>query len=228
MPSASGGWAMYNPGRTATPRPTAPGRLDGEGERVTYLDGPGKQSALADEALVARVARSDRDALALLYDRHAAPAYSLAVRLVGAAAAEDVVHDAFVALVDRPTTFDPARGTFKAWFMTAVHRRCLNALRARVVTAAESEIDAVADADPEPADLVVRRLEDASVREALLDLPRPQREALVLAYFGGLSQTALAERLGVPLGTIKARMRRGLIALRGRLRGEIPIDEEET
>src|SRR5689334_3881746 len=93
--------------------------------------------AATEVQLVARVARGDRAALAGLYDRYAPAAYGLAVRLVGEARAEDVVHDAFVALLDRGVTFDPARGSFRAWFLTAVHHRCLNLLRARRIAGSE-------------------------------------------------------------------------------------------
>ena len=176
--------------------------------------------AITDAALLASAVQGDRAALARLYDRYATPAYSLAVRLVGAAPAEDVVHDTFMALVERPSTFDPARGSFRAWFMTSVHRRCLTLLRSRQRLAGEESLPESPDPDPEPAEALVRRLQDATVRAALDTLAPPQREALVLAYYGGLSQTALAARLGVPLGTVKARMRRGLLALRGMLQGE--------
>jgi RNA polymerase sigma-70 factor (ECF subfamily) len=84
------------------------------------------------------------------------------------------------------------------------------------------------DAAPEPADLAVRNLEDASVRAALRQLPDTQQEVLVLAYYGGLTQTALAERLRVPLGTVKARMRRGLIALRAVFAGDQSDAGEEA
>jgi RNA polymerase sigma factor (sigma-70 family) len=185
--------------------------------------------AAVDVGLVTGVARGDRAALADLYDRYAPAAYSLAVRLVGEALAEDVVHDTFVALVEQRTTFDPARGAFRAWFLTAVHHRCLNALRRRPADDIEQVAAALRDTDPEPVEQVVHGLRDAAVRSALVQLPAAQREALVLAYYGGLSQSALSERLGVPLGTIKARMRRGLIALRDLLRGEaIEIDEDDA
>jgi RNA polymerase sigma-70 factor (ECF subfamily) len=184
----------------------------------------------AEAQIVERVTRGDRAALADLYDRYAPVAYGLAARLVGEAQAEDVVHDAFVALLDRAATFDPARGSFRAWFLTAVHHRCLNLLRARH-PARSAALDEVAETlpgpEPEPVEQIVQSLRDDAVRAALDRLPPPQREALMLAYYGGLSQSALAERSGVPLGTIKARMRRGLIALRGLLRGETIVDDED-
>ncbi len=187
---------------------------------------PGSDGS-TDATLLAQARRGDKDSLGELYSRHATPAYSLATRLVGATAAADVVHDAFVALLEKPATFDPALGSFRAWFMTAVHHRCLNLMRRDRPTIGEETLLEVASGDPEPVDAVVDHLRDASVRDALRLLPHEQRETLVLAYYGGLSQTAIAEKLGAPLGTVKARMRRGLIALRGLLRGEaIPMEEE--
>lgn len=178
----------------------------------------------SDEALALR-ASTDRAALAELYDRYAPMAYGLALRIVPSAA-EDAVHDAFVTLVNRPGAFDPARGAFRAWFMTVVHNRCLMLLRERTKLGGEEGLEAVPDADPEPVDAVVRQLEDGAVRDALGRLPAVQREALVLAYYGGMSQSALSARLGVPLGTVKARMRRGLLALRAALRGEHQVEDE--
>jgi RNA polymerase sigma-70 factor (ECF subfamily) len=180
---------------------------------------------VSDAALIARVARGERAALADLYDRHAQSAYSLAARLVGASAAEDIVHDAFVALVDKPELFDPARGSFRGWFLTVVHHRALNHLRRARASADERALTELPDADPEPPDAIIQQLQDETVRDALGRLNADQRDVLVLAYYGGLSQTALATRLGLPLGTVKARMRRGLIALRGLLGDAVEPDE---
>ncbi len=181
----------------------------------------------SDAALLARAKRGDRDSLGMLYDRHATPAYSLATHLVGATAAADVVHDAFVALLEKPSTFDPRLGSFRAWFMTGVHHRCLNLLRRERPSVSEDMLVDVASPEPDPVDAIVQKLQDESVKEALQRLTADQRRALVLAYYGGLSQSAIAERLALPLGTVKARMRRGLITLRGLLRGEaVPVEEE--
>src|SRR4051812_26877239 len=99
------------------------------GEDAAKLELVKKGAEETDAELMRRVGSGHRPALAELYDRHATPAYSLARRLVGPTAAEDVVQDAFVALATRADSFDPARGTFRAWFLTSVHRRCLNRLR---------------------------------------------------------------------------------------------------
>ena len=196
---------------------------------VVPVDTSHTDSGDADTFLAKRAARGDRAALSRLYDRHAQAAYSLAVRFVGTLAAEDVVHDAFVTLLGRPTAFDPTRGSFRSWLLTVVHHRCLNVLRGRAKLMDDEVLVHRPDATAEPADEVVQQLQDAAVRNALLELPEAQREVLVLAYYGGLSQSALAEQIGVPLGTVKARARRGLIALRRLLRGEaLPADLEEA
>jgi RNA polymerase sigma-70 factor (ECF subfamily) len=200
--------ALHFSGDSGSETTDDPGRSDARGEE-----------ARADAELVRRVGRGDRRALGELYDRHAARAYSLACQLVGAATALDVVHDAFVALIDKPSTFDPARGSFRAWFLTSVHHRCLNHRRAQRPSLPEESLAELAGGEVDPADAVVARLRDRAVRGALLAIGRDQREVLVLAYYGGLTQSALATRLGVPLGTVKARMRRGLLGLRAALRG---------
>ncbi len=187
-----------------------------------------ESSASADAALVTRVTGGDRSALAALYDRHAPAAYSLAFHVLGPTGAEDAVHDAFVTLLHRPGAFDASRGSFRTWFLTVVHHRCLNLLRVQARLAGEAGLDTLPDAAKEPADVVVQRLQDSTVRDALQRLPAAQQEVLVLAYYGGLSQSALAERLTVPLGTVKARMRRGLLALRGLLHGDAPDAIEEA
>jgi RNA polymerase sigma factor (sigma-70 family) len=181
---------------------------------------------LIDAALVKRARAGDRRALGEIYDRYATSAYSLAVRLIGAAAAEDVMHDAFVTLMTKPDAFDARRGSFRSWFLSVVHHRCISLLRANHISVDETALAELPSADPEPADTIVQRLRGAAVREALMRLPEAQREALVLTYYGGLSQSALASRLGVPLGTIKARMRRGLVTLQTFLGGETLMDEE--
>jgi RNA polymerase sigma-70 factor (ECF subfamily) len=200
----------------------------GSGLTNEQVQGDSREAeARADVALVRRLARGDRAALGELYDRHATRAYSLACRLVGPTVAMDVVHDAFVVLIDKPQTFDPTRGSFRAWFLTSIHHRCLNVRRAQRPTQSDDVLAEHASGETDLADTVVARLRDRTVRDALLGLGHDQREVLVLAYYGGLTQSALAARLGVPLGTVKARMRRGLLGLRAALRGENDEVREE-
>jgi RNA polymerase sigma-70 factor (ECF subfamily) len=120
--------------------------------------------------------------------------------------------------------FDPRRGSFRGWFLTVVHHRALNHLRRTRESADEQALAELPDRDPEPPDALIQQLQGATVRDALGHLNADQRDVLVLAYYGGLSQSALAARLDLPLGTIKARMRRGLIALRGLLGDAVEPD----
>jgi RNA polymerase sigma factor (sigma-70 family) len=191
------------------------------------MDEPWPEST-TDAALLAGAGQGDRSALAALYDRYATPAYSLAAGLVGVSRAADVVHDAFVALLEKAATFDPARGNFRGWFMTSIHHRCLNVLRKNTPLAGDGGLAAAVSNAPDPAEMTVRRLRDASVRRALDRLPEDQRAVLVLAYYHGLSQSALSARLGLPLGTVKARMRRALVALRGLLGDETTAAGKES
>lgn len=170
---------------------------------------------LSDEALVALAARSDSSALAELYDRYGRIAYGLALRILrDEALAEDAVQDGFLAVWRTAARFIPERGKASAWILTLVHRRAVDVVRREERRRAES-----LERIPEPGGGSVDedawlRLQRGRVQDALRQLPDPQREAIELAYYGGFSQSELAERLGQPLGTIKSRMFSGLARLR--------------
>lgn len=166
-----------------------------------------------DERLCASLRAGDQRVLADLYDRHSSAAYSLAARMVGPAEAEDIVHDAFMVMVKDPLAFDPSRGTFRPWLLRVVHNCCVNALRRRR-SAGEDGLAAMPDSARGPADEAMASLSASAVREGLRELPLDQRQALVLAYYGGLSHSELSAQLDVPLGTVKSRVRRGLLTLR--------------
>lgn len=171
---------------------------------------------LSDEAVVALLARSDDQALAELYDRFGRVAYGLAFRIVrDATLAEDAVQDAFLAAWRSADTFIPERAKASTWLLTLVHRRAVDVVRREERRRAEP-IEAAGDPTGDgPADESVwLRFERERVQDALRRLPDQQREALELAYYGGFTQSEVAERLGEPLGTIKSRMFGGL----GRLR----------
>jgi RNA polymerase sigma factor (sigma-70 family) len=171
---------------------------------------------LSDEALVALAARSEQLALAELYDRFGRPAYGLALRILrDEALAEDAVQEAFLALWRTAARFVPERGKASTWILTLVHRRAVDLVRREE----HRRTDALEQA-PEPASLGTvdeeawLRLQRERVQDALRKLPDQQREAIELAYYGGFTQSELAERLGQPLGTIKSRMFMGLARLR--------------
>lgn len=170
---------------------------------------------LSDEAVVALVARSEESALAELYDRFGRIAYGLALRILrDEALAEDAVQDAFLTVWRSATRYLPERGKASTWVLTHVHRRAVDLVRRE-----ERRRTEPIEAAPEPMsgaadEMAWLRLQRERVQEALRQLPDQQREALELAYYGGFSQSELADRLGQPLGTIKSRMFAGLTRLR--------------
>jgi RNA polymerase sigma-70 factor (ECF subfamily) len=170
---------------------------------------------LSDEALVALVARSDEVALAELYDRFGRVAYGLARRILrDDALAEDAVQEGFLAAWRSAPRFVPERAKASTWILTLVHRRAVDLVR-REERRRTDLLDERAEAAEGPSDEAVwLRFERERVQGALARLPDQQREALELAYYGGFTQTELAERLGQPLGTIKSRMFTGLSRLR--------------
>jgi RNA polymerase sigma factor (sigma-70 family) len=164
-----------------------------------------------DDDLHRRLSLGDRPAFEELYRRYAPAAFGLAYRVTGQdALAQDVVHDSFLALWKAPEAFDPARGSFRTFFLSLVHHRAVDTvrreerLRRRSVrmNLGPAEDEDVAEDVVEQAWLQDRR---ARVVAALGCLPPEQREVLELAYFGGYTQARIAESLGVPLGTVKTR-----------------------
>jgi len=181
-----------------------------------------------DEALLALASRQDEAALAQLYDRYGRVAYGLALRIVrDQALAEDAVQEAFLTVWRTAGSFRPERAKPSTWILTLVHRRAVDVVRREERRRAQPLLEGQEEPDERalPADEEIaltdrRRL----VQEALRQLPDEQREALELAYYGGLTQSELAERLSVPLGTIKSRMFTGLRRLRDLL-AEAGLDE---
>jgi RNA polymerase sigma-70 factor (ECF subfamily) len=177
---------------------------------------------LSDEAVVALCARSDEVALAELYDRFAGVAYGLARRVVrDDTLAEDAVQEAFLAIWRGAARFVPERGKASTWVLTLVHRRAVDLVRReqRRRTEALPESGPVATTGAVEDELWLRLVRER-VQAALAKLPDQQREAIELAYYGGFTQSELAERLGEPLGTIKSRMFTGLARLRELLEGD--------
>jgi RNA polymerase sigma factor (sigma-70 family) len=171
---------------------------------------------LTDEALLSLVASSDDQALAELYDRFGRVAYGLALRILrDEALAQDAVQEAFLAVWRSSDRFLAERAKASTWILTLVHRRAVDLVRREDRRRGEplegAPAPAARDTLEEEAELGFQR---KVVREALLRLPPEQREALELGYYGGLTQSELAERLGQPLGTIKSRMFTGLARLR--------------
>jgi RNA polymerase sigma factor (sigma-70 family) len=176
---------------------------------------------LTDEQLLEAVAGGDERALGVLYDRFGRVAYGVALRVLrDRALAEDAVQEAFLAIWRSAERYRLERAKPSTWVLTLVHRRAVDLVRREDRRRAEpldEPPEASGEDVPEEADLRERR---AAVQTALAQLPADQREALELAYYGGYTQSELAERLGVPLGTVKSRMFAGLT----RLRGLVPED----
>jgi RNA polymerase sigma-70 factor (ECF subfamily) len=177
---------------------------------------------LSDEALVALVARADEEALAELYDRFGRVAYGLALRIVrDPALAEDAVQEGFMAVWRSAARFVADRAKASTWILTLIHRRAVDLVRREEPRRAEPLDSAPQPSGDDTEDEVWLRLRRTRVQEALARLPEKQREALELAYYGGFTQSELADRLGEPLGTIKSRMFSGLATLR-----ELLADDE--
>jgi RNA polymerase sigma-70 factor, ECF subfamily len=194
--------------------PLEPAALD---ERIS--DAVSRQLAhMSDEALVALAARSEQSALAELYDRYGRTAYGLALRVLrDQSLAEDAVQEAFLTIWRTASRFVPERGKASTWILTLVHRRAVDTVRREQRRRADSlELADEPSVEGVEEDAWLR-LQRERVQAALRHLPDTQREALELAYYGGFSQSELAERLGQPLGTIKSRMFTGLSRLREQL-----------
>ena len=170
--------------------------------------------------------RAGEGGFAELLDGCAGRALALARRIVGdERLAEDVVQEAVLAYWRNPAAFDAARGTFGAWFLALVHHKAVDAVRREVshrrwVDAAAEREERVSALDV--AELVADRMAGARVRKALEALPAEQREALVLAYWGGYTQREIAARTGAPLGTVKTRMLVGMRRLHSGLTAVVP------
>ena len=163
---------------------------------------------------------------ALIYDRHARAAYSLAYRILGSRGpAEDAVQEAFLTVWRNRSRYVPERGSVRTWLLAIAHRRAIDVLRRNVVhSRREAFVEDMEDrweASERTDTEVVRRDEASEVHAALGELPAPQRKVLELAYFGGFSHREIAGMLEEPMGTVKGRMRLGLEKLRGRLAGDV-------
>ena len=168
---------------------------------------------------MALAARSQQAALAELYDRYGRIAYGLALRVVrDQALAEDAVQEGFLAAWRSATAFRADRAKASTWIVTLVHRRAVDIVRREERRRAEPLESESRPDPPDPSgsaeDAAWLGFERDRVQAALRALPDTQRESIELAYYGGYSQAELAERLGVPLGTIKSRMFAGLARLR--------------
>lgn len=215
----------YNGALTAAPvrpclhdpatRPPREPDLNADGERTTTGD--------VDDALLLRSLQAgDQSALAALYDRYSGIAYGLALRITGdATAAEDVVQEAFVSVWKQAPRFDASRGQVRSWLLTIVHHRAVDVVRrrsSRPERALPDDASQIADHDAPPAVAAEMAMDARAVREAVRQIPEDQRRTVEMAYFEGLTHVEIAERMGVPLGTVKSRLRIALEKMREYLR----------
>ena len=169
------------------------------------------------------IGEKDPEAFGVFYDRHGGAAYSLAYRIVGdRAAAEEVTQEAFISVWRSGARFDAARGSVRSWLLSIVRNRAIDFLRSRAGRAPKLDFDDDSVLEQRPAEErteeeALRRETAAEVRGALGKLPGEQSKVIELAYFGGFSHSEIARILGLPMGTVKGRMRLGLEKIRGEL-----------
>jgi RNA polymerase sigma-70 factor, ECF subfamily len=189
------------------------------GARIATLDAAGR--GCSDEELLAAIARGDHTSVALLYDRYQSQVYGFALNMLREpGAAQDVVQETFLAIWRSAGRYDASRAKPRTWIMTIVHRRAIDAIRRR------RQADDLPTGDVLPRSLVTgdswadvaQGLDRADLARALATLSPVQREAITLAYYGGLTQEEISVRTGAPLGTVKSRVRLALLALSGVLR----------
>jgi RNA polymerase sigma-70 factor, ECF subfamily len=181
----------------------------------------GERPGDALEDLLTLVAGGDERAFAELYQEVAAAVFGLVSKVVrNPAQSEEVTQEVFVELWRTASRFDPARGTARSWIMTCAHRRAVDRVRSAERAARRDDLAGRRDQGrpyDEVAEQVETSLERERVRSSLDALTTLQREAVVLAYYGGYTHREIAELLGVPAGTVKTRLRDGLIRLRDQL-----------
>ncbi len=176
---------------------------------------------ISDDQLLGALTRGETWAMSAIYDRYARLVYALALKILNdRGAAEEAVQEVFVKVWRRARDFDAERGKFSAWLAGIAHNHAIDELRRRRIRPAasvEQDDDALAelaDHAPAPHDLAVANFERRRIGDALRAIPNEQRNCIELAYFEGLTQQEIADRLGEPLGTIKTRMRLGMQKLK--------------
>jgi RNA polymerase sigma-70 factor (ECF subfamily) len=180
-----------------------------------------------DEELIERLAQGDLAALEALYTRYARPVFSLALRILeNSADAEEVTQDVFERVWRHAPAYDAGRGRFGTWLLSITHHVAIDSVRKRqrqpqrvTPEVAERATQVLPDLQQDVTETALRNMEAEQIRRALRSLPTSQQQAIELAYFGGLSHLEIAAALGDPLGTVKARIRRGMDRLRSALEG---------
>jgi len=171
------------------------------------------KAVTTDLALVMAVKSGDQAAMGSLYDRYSSVVYAVALRVLGdTGAADDILQEVFMQLWRNPGAFDSSRGNLGPWLAVIARNRAIDSLRKR---RPETDFeDVVVSVTPDMAADAEKSRVLAKVRDALGEMPASQRKALEMAYFEGLTHSEIAAKTGEPLGTIKTRIRAGLLALR--------------
>ena len=194
---------------------------------------PAQVPATVDVELLASLADGDQSAMAELYDRHSSAVFGLAFRVTrDRALAEEVTQEAFLGIWRNAARYDASRGAVRAWIMVIAHNRAIDAVRRRRPAVLSFDQDnGLVETLPQLLDVwseVSAKFDAASVKRAFAKLPAPQSQSLELAYFSGLTQSEIAAATATPLGTVKSRVRLGLIHLREALSQEYEGDLGHT
>jgi len=217
-----------------TARPVAMPHLRSRTRHSTHLhDGREelRREGKVDHDLLKGIQVKDEDALEALYDRYGALIYTLALRIVGEREiAQEVLQDTFMRCWEGAEHYDPSRGALPGWLMGIARNRAIDTLRSHQHQARLREREPLPESDSPDEPGIADSSEEValrqSVRAALGELPPGQRQAIELAYYGGLTQAEIAHQVGKPLGTVKTHMRAGMEKLRGLLRSVIGQDED--
>ena len=176
---------------------------------------------LRDEQLITLIAHGEKDALEVFYNRYARSVFSLArYMLKDQILAEEATQDIFLNLWLKASSYNPHRGTPRAWFMSVAHHRVIDVIKARIRSTKSTNnvphelLDIYPSSQPSTEDIVQQNLDREQILVALSDLPEGQREVVILAYFEGFSQSEIAGKLDQPLGTVKTRIRLAMQKLR--------------
>lgn len=176
------------------------------------------KAALSDSGLMRELAAGEVRALEALYDRYSAKAYGYALKICRAPhLAEEAVQSAFVTVWEKRELYDADRAEFSSWFFAILRNRCIDILRRERPAFSIESADALADVGPSLDEVV----DNLHLRRSVRSLPERFREVILLAYFGGYTHVQLAEILGLPLGTVKSRIRLGLEKLAEVLKREV-------
>ena len=171
------------------------------------------QAATRDARLVTAICSGNQQAMGQVYDLYSSLVYSVALRVLGdTGAAEDILQEVFMQLWRNPTAFDSSRGSLPAWLAVITRNRAIDLLRKRRPESGSSDV--IISVESDLANDTERGRTMEKVREALSGMPEAQRSTLEMAFFEGLTHAEIAEKTGDPLGTVKTRIRTGLMVLR--------------